>query len=394
MRRPEEAARVCAVVALLSCACGSEKTTTTELAKHSDRRMWLIDAQRRELLLDSGTPKTILSPTYLGSATGIAPNPWDDPAGFNDGTVDLLISADLPGSDVEHGIVGMDLLRTRRFTWDFAGSRLIFGDPQSLMPSAADAHPLPVQMLGSGKVCIAEGPCTRHALDRPIVQARFEGTELTMMVDTGTRELAIFKDSLAELPARDRPLRTILRTTEDGTVTLSRAELIELGDFRVTEVLIQILDVDSGVARLRTEAGRQIDGFISTGLLSQLSPTFDFESGLIELHRPDTSTNQASDAKGIGIGGSVSGDCLIINNLALGLVPDQLGVKLGDCFTEFGGLTPKIPDVERIFFGQISTLPVGTKIPMTHRTADGEEKLLIPVEYFIPKSQSPSIMIP
>ena len=103
------------VLPLLWLGCGAEPTTTVKLSQRVDHLMWVVDDHQRELLLDTGAPTTILRPEVAG-ATGAAVVAWRDPAGFNDGTTTVLASEKLPAIELKNGLIGMDLLRKRRFT--------------------------------------------------------------------------------------------------------------------------------------------------------------------------------------------------------------------------------------------------------------------------------------
>lgn len=387
----EAAARSAIIVLpLLWLGCGAEPTTTVALSQHVDHLMWVVDDEQRELLLDTGAPTTILKPAVAGTAGAALVPAWRDPAGFNDGTTTVLASEKLPAIELKNGLIGMDLLRKRRFTWDHPGARLIFGDPSALLPAELETRSIPLEMAGTGRSCVLEGACSDHRGARALVEARLDGVPVTLMLDSGTRELTVFRDTLAALPAKERPTRQVTDRRR-ATLTLSRLEQVEIGPLSLNDVLIQVFDVDAGTARLRVEVGRKVDGFIGAGLLFQLYPTFDFEAGLLELRAVDGQKNVASRMRGIGLGGMVEGDCLRVTNLALGLTPDRLGVKLDDCFIEFGGYRAEIPGAERAFFGQLPSLPVGTQIPMTRRTESGTEVLLIPVELFLPEPKEPQI---
>lgn len=372
-------------------ACGTDGTSEeapriVSLEASIDGRLWVADEASRSYLLDTGTPRTLLSPEVLGLSAdtfeerAVSVADWRDPAGLNNGTTPLVVVH--PSAFLEaDGVIGMDLLAGHSLSW-LAPSSLAIAPVGFLPEYGRPRAELPLALVGGGRTCFGSGRCIDFGPTRAVFKIRVEGVEVDALLDTGARHLVITGDLYEQLSRDDRPSLQIDVAGGERT-RLSRVDEVTLGPLGLEQVVTQVLDVTPSVERLRIETGRRIQAFVGTRPLRQFWPTIDPNAGRLSLAVGDEATHGVGNSTGLGFDVRLEPGCVRVVLLARGLSPERNGLRLNDCVTRVQTSSADPEEIERTIQNAV-VAPIGSVFRTWVAREGGEIQIDAEVESFLP----------
>jgi hypothetical protein len=311
---------------------------------------YLRDATGGWYLVDTGAPRTVITP----DAAGLAPTERgervlpDWQLGLNPGNVPVVVSP-APAGQIAfsllpfRGIVGVDLLQHFAVTLDPRAGRLVAASlPLELDPGAAEVG---VERLGAGSFCLSDGQCAAYGPSRLVVQLVVEGVHASAVVDTGS-EFTRFTTSLfRRLPPRpDRPALLL----PGGAVTLTRVADLEAsasGSAAASTVarnaIVATDDNEDLFAKLQVETGRPVEAVLGQSYLRGFVLQMDFASPALSLRAYEASAPPDDlDGSEVGIGATwgLTDACFTVAGVFPGHDAERQGLRAGDCIVTVDAL--------------------------------------------------------
>lgn len=391
---------------LMSIGCADESAPnetrySAPYFQHSDLP-WISDGNGRWFLLDTGSPRTLLLPESIGeeqeyfSEDLISPEKWRDGAGFNKGNDPLVIvefdrsligfaTADLGG------IIGADLMLSRRFTLDPRSTRIQFGDAKETLSDVIASQSTTMRMLGSGSTCFGgSARCVEYAPSRMIVQVEIEGTVANLMIDTGSRWMVLSSSFFSRLEVfPDRPTFTLFNN--ETSLVFARTKAVTLGDLIVSDVGVQLQDTDGRWARLQIETGVRIDGVLGFDFIKRFGTTFKAYDEKITFHGFSSMDHYVEDFEGIGFRATDDGECFRVDFLLEGGDSQRQGLVIGDCLVDVGGNHPGEKDAMAHFFAYVDTLAAGATVDVVVKRGEELISIALYTEVFLPHWVDPQV---
>ncbi len=319
-----------ALTLLLLGACGGgeeplryegEGATAVPLTFYSDVPRvpaQVDDGAPRALLLDTGSPATLLDPDAYPLPAGryrparlatLGITFLEPPLGVLD-----LFGTALDDLGVA-GILGGDLLRPFALTVDYRGAvALLLPDLDGAVPAhGADLAPalqVGFALRGGGWLRLTEQQDLQVPATRVVVPLWIEDHAVDAVLDTGATSV-VLRESLYDALAAARPQRPVLRglqvITVDGPadIELSRASSVALQDApqasAVTSVETLAVRGSVALAGVSEEVGRQVDALLGASYLRYFQLTVDYPTRTLTLQRyPDP--YHVDPAEWVGVG--------------------------------------------------------------------------------------------
>lgn len=365
-----------------------------QLDPRTDGRLWVTDDASRSFILDTGTPRTTISPRVFGQDAdsfeerAVSVADWRDPASLNDGSTPLIVVEPAAFFAVD-GVIGMDLLGPHSLSW-LPPSNLQIGPPGYRPELGRPRVDLPIELLGGGRTCFGADRCVDYGATRSVIEITIEGVQVHALLDTASRDLTITDDLLFEL-REDRPMRQIDVEGADR-LRFTRVDEVEMGRLRLDRVFTRVLDVNASVERLRIETGVLIRAIVGTAPLRQFWPTIDPSGGSLSLSVGPETTHSVGNAKGLGYGTKVDRGCVRVVLLAAGLSPAGNGMRLGDCVTRVQTSGGDLAEIDQMIEAA-ATYPVGTPFVTWVRRDEGELRVDATIEFFLPEATDTNVQL-
>lgn len=317
----------------------------------------------RTLLVDTGSPMTGVDPeswtdAHLAtdfstlSTVGVGSLTWEQvPA------VSLTECGSTCGPFDPTGVLGGNVLRSFVLGFDYQAPAVLFG-PRAL-PSDAQSTPTTasLDLAGGGMGTIAGG--NGQQVDVPptrlIVTVPVEGTNCTLIIDTGA-SYTLLRDALFQNIASDgRAVLTLGATTVTGGTQLQVVRTHTLGLSSATVTGSPIGDLpDAQAADLTSEVGRQIDGLLGGSYLRAYYTLVDYGGQKLSLYPYKSPDPLADEFDRVGVFLVSDGNGYVISQAVGATDPSLVGETLVDVDgSVVAGLDPDQAD--RLLRGAIGT---------------------------------------
>ncbi|MBX7101983.1 MAG: aspartyl protease family protein [Myxococcaceae bacterium] len=184
------------------------------------------------------------------------------------------------------GIVGGDVMCHFLTRFDAKASSLTLGE--AALPSGLDGPvTVKVPVMGGGKGRLPSGEVVDLAGTRIIVKVNLEGTERTLMLDSGA-SYTVLTDSLFTTLTGDgrKTVNGLTATTVMGSqgLKLARARRLAVGT-AVQQGGIVATGAPALLAALQVEVGSQVDGLLGGTFLREFLVSIDYRKGELTLAR-------------------------------------------------------------------------------------------------------------
>lgn len=184
------------------------------------------------------------------------------------------------------GIVGGDLLCHFTTRFDYRDESLTLGEGTLPMNLQAPVT-VPSPIIGGGKGLAPSGEVLEFPPTRVLVTVNLEGTERTLVLDSGASYTVVTDAVFNALVADGRKVLTGLQVTtvmgQAGT-KLARARTLSLGAAQAQGSIVATADTVL-LASLTREAGRTVDGLLGGTFLREFLVSIDYAKGELTLHR-------------------------------------------------------------------------------------------------------------
>ncbi|MCH9686460.1 MAG: hypothetical protein K0V04_33815 [Deltaproteobacteria bacterium] len=356
-----------------------------------------IDAEGRAFLVDTGTPRSLVSAEVLGvpprsdvEAIERTADEWELLQTWGVPRAEVLVVSqdyldEIMGTLGAVGIIGADLLRTSGVvTFYLEGGYLQLGRPDFLADRAPIAD-VSGSLLGSGDVCW-DDDCFPYAPSRWLTDVTLEGQKLTAMLDTGAGFLTVVEDVVDA----DRPTTVEIIDEQDTTRTLTRVDGLEAGAVHLVEPVVDLIPFTNRFVRLASQVGRPVDVLLGTLVLRQFIVVLDYGHGTMELYAaPDVDPDQVRIPEPFGVSFGLTpepdGRCYRVSRLKVDGEAMTAGLAMGDCVLQVDDMGPQqqltMPEITERLLGP----EVGYAFPLVVEDEDeGQYTLLLHTEQFVP----------
>lgn len=374
---------------------------------------WLVDRDQGGVyLLDTGTPRTQVLPSVLGSGVySFAETVWDDPFGLNVDREEVVVASEFPPflaiSPNFYGIIGADLVGQRPYLYSPKNDRLVLNpDPSSVDPaSVEEGQNIPMQVLGGSGTCLDLG-CFEWGATRLIVPVTLNGVETWGLVDTGIGPITVsqrfferhFED---EQPPTFQMVDLVdpdFSSVAPVRMTAMTVETVTVGEVVETDVRVDVPPVAGGLeaalARLSVEVGMQVEVLLGNSFWVRYASRFDHQTGELTVYRhleqdhsPDrVSARGVVDSESLGgmgfdlapMGALPQGDCFFAVRTVVGGEGEQLGLAEPDiCFTSIHGISPGPEDALFRLSEALDALPMGAAVDVMVDRGAGAESFVL-----------------
>lgn len=327
-----------------------------------------VDGVAGHLLVDTGAPVTVLSPSrFPGAAIPTG-------AGAVDLTVGGLTVLRAPELAVElfparpgfapGGLLGGSLLCQFAVVLDYRGGevRLSAAPPTDLGDVQVPGVTVPFRLEGGGRGVLG-GTTFAYPATRVSVAALVDGKPRTLILDSGASWMVVRHALWGELAADGRPTLTgVPILSAEGVVAgqLTRARTVSVAGETVADP--PVLDVgDELLDAFAAEVGHPVDGLLGGAWLRQFAVTIDYPSGALWLARYRTTPHIDPDELhqlGFVLEAAApdAGQRWVIRHVYPGTSAAQAGLVDGDPLVSVGGVALDAlayEDAEKLLHGAV-----------------------------------------
>lgn len=386
-------------VLIASCTGDDRETTppTFVPALYAAGLPWIQDSNGYWYLVDTGAPRTLLSPRVVEREPDIfdevpvssiaSLSPWVVGAALDPHAIVVeppAVLTNVIDADILGGIIGADLMAGRLITFDPGNGQLVLDGP---IPSNVPArNQVDVAIRGGGRTCFgAEDRCVEFPASRLIVPVEIEGQMVSAMVDTGAQNVAISQNLFARLPFdEDRPYFEI-RDESDVVARTARSSALRIAGQEAASIAVSIYEFNDDLAKLQIETGVNIEMVLGQSFLQRFSFTIDYVEPTLYLSPYATQEHVVEDFTGLSFGVREEADCYIVTMLIPGRDAWNQGLEFGDCIVSLGDQHQPGGELTLDeFWDGVDSLPVGASVPVRIKRGESIIPMDITIENMLP----------
>lgn len=285
-----------ALITLAGCDTSAGVHTARVLPYTHSGAPWLIDDAGFQYLVDTGSPRTIVSPAAVGMQAGTFTTqtlPGWSVLELGEG-LDVVVTDDIPVtmrslvSPTFGGILAGDSLADQPFMLDPHRGRLILDDDGDFSEWLSETEPpvlVPIEVRGGGITCMSEDHCFEHEGYRVLVEVEIEGERVLALLDTGASYTGMGEALYAKLAAKAEHPEVLFRRPWDSW-QFARVRSVAVGETELANVPVRVNPaLDTALARLRVETNRDVELVLGHSLLLHFAVGLDHANERLTLAR-------------------------------------------------------------------------------------------------------------